>query len=386
MTVTRVLVIARANLVRLFRDRLGLFFIVILPMIIIFVTGLQFGGSFQPRAGITGAGDDGFAADLADALSEEWQVVSFETDAQIRERVEDGRLEIGILVPEGYEERLFAGEAVAVGFLAPEDDVAIGRRQVLEAAAARQAAVVRAAAFAAFEAGGEPADHLAAAEGLQDALPPLEVAVTTVGETFFPDELRGFALGAQSQLVLFTFLTSLTGAAQLILSRQLGVSRRMVSTPTPMPAILLGEALGRFAVALFQAVFIVAATALLFGVRWGDPLGVAVVVVAFSLVGAGVAMLIGAIANNAEQASSIGVFAGLGIGALGGSMVPPEIFPEPMGTISWLTPHRWALDGFRELIVGGSVADVLPQLGVLLGIAAAFLALATWRLRAALTR
>lgn len=386
MTVTRVLVIARANLVRLFRDRLGLFFIVILPMIIIFVTGLQFGGSFQPRAGITGAGDDGLAADLADALSEEWQVVSFETDAQIRERVEDGRLEIGVLVPEEYEERLLAGEAVEVGFLAPGDDVGIGRRQVLEAAVARQAAVVRAAAFAASEAGGEPADHLATAEGLQDALPPLEVAVTTVGETFFPDELRGFALGAQSQLVLFTFLTSLTGAAQLILSRQLGVSRRMVSTPTPMPAILLGEALGRFAVALFQAVFIVAATALLFGVRWGDPLGVAAVVVAFSLVGAGVAMLIGAIANNAEQASSIGVFAGLGIGALGGSMVPPEIFPEPMATISWLTPHRWALDGFRELIVGGSVADVLPQLGVLLGIAAAFLALATWRLRAALTR
>ena len=78
----------------------------------------------------------------------------------------------------------------------------------------------------------------------------------------------------------------------------------------------------------------------------------------------GVAMLIGAVANNAEQASSIGVFAGLGIAAIGGSMVPPEIFPEPMATISWFTPHRWALDGFRELIIGGDVVAILPQLGV----------------------
>jgi ABC-2 type transport system permease protein len=110
-----------------------------------------------------------------------------------------------------------------------------------------------------------------------------------------------------------------------------------------------------------------------------------VLVLAFSLVAAGVAMLIGAVANNAEQAGSIGVFAGLGVAAIGGSMVPPEIFPEPMATISWLTPHRWALDGFRELIVGGDLVAIVPQVGVLFGIAAVVLGLATWRLRAALT-
>ena len=117
------------------------------------------------------------------------------------------------------------------------DDAAPARRQVLDAAVAQQAGVVRAAAFTAQEAGGEPADHLDAAAQLQSTLPPLSVAVSTVGESFFPEELLGFALGAQGQLVLFTFLTSLTGASQLILSRQLGVSRRMVSTPTTMPTM-----------------------------------------------------------------------------------------------------------------------------------------------------
>ena len=57
-----------------------------------------------------------------------------------------------------------------------------------------------------------------------------------------------------------------------------------------------------------------------------------------------------------------------------------------METISWLIPHRWAIDGLRELVAGATLVDVLPQLGVLLGMAAVVLALATWRLRVALTR
>lgn len=387
MSASRVLAIASANLVRLLRDRLGLFFILVLPIIIIFVTGLQFGGSFEPRAGMSGVSGDGFDAELADALDESWEVILFDTEAEVRDRVGDGRLELGVLLPPDYDERLAAAEAVEIGYLTTDgDDAALARQQVLDTAVAQQAAVVRAAAFTAAETGGEPAEHIEAAERLQADLPPLTVTVSTVGESFFPEELLGFALGAQGQLVLFTFLTSLTGASQLILSRQLGVSRRMVSTPTTMPTILVGEALGRFSVALFQAVFIVAATALLFGVTWGDPVGATLVVVAFSLVAAGVAMLIGAVAGNAEQASSIGVFAGLGVAAIGGAMVPPEIFPEPMATISWLTPHRWALDAFRDLVAGAGVADIVPQLAVLFAMAVVLLGLATWRLRIALTR
>jgi ABC-2 type transport system permease protein len=274
---------------------------------------------------------------------------------------------------------------VTVEYVAASSNEAIGRRRIVEAMVAEQSSVVRAARFAASQAGGDAESFLGQAAALQESLPAMEVEVVTVGESAFPEELRGFALGAQGQLVLFAFLTSLTGAAQLILSRQLGVSRRMLATPTSIGTILLGEALGRFAVALFQAVFIVAATALIFGVVWGDPLGATVLVLTFSLVAAGVAMLIGAVANNAEQASSISVFAGLGIAAVGGAMVPPEIFPEPMATISWFTPHRWALDGFRELIVGGDLVAILPQVGALLGLAVVVLALATWRLRAALT-
>ena len=386
MSLRRALIIARANLTRLFRDRLGLFFIVVLPLIIILVLGLQFGSGFTARIGVAAPDPGPLGEALIAVLEEDLGVERYASGDAVRDAVEQSRVTAGLVLPDGYDGRLRSGESVAIEFIGASDEVIVGLQRVVAAAIGEQASLVLAARFAAAETGGERDAMLDAAQAVSGSLPGIEVEVAAIGERLFPEGLTGFALGAQSQLILFVFLTSLTGAAQLIVSRQLGVSRRMLATPTTMPTILLGEALGRFAVALFQGVFIVAATALAFGVTWGDPLGAAAVLVAFSLVAAGTAMLIGAVAGNAEQASSVGVFAGLAVAAIGGCMVPPEIFPPIMQTVSRFTPHRWALDGFRDLVGGGSLATILPELGVLLAVAGVLLFLATWRLRAALTR
>ncbi len=66
--------IARANLVRLLRDRLGLFFIVVLPLIIILVTGLQFGGGFEARVGVAAVDGGALADELIATLERDYQV------------------------------------------------------------------------------------------------------------------------------------------------------------------------------------------------------------------------------------------------------------------------------------------------------------------------
>jgi ABC-2 type transport system permease protein len=385
----KVLAIAWANLVRLQRDRLGLFFIVLLPIILVLVLGLQFGSSFSPRIAIH-ADDPGelgeqLIAGFGRMQPEAWDVVRFDDEAAVLDAVERGSVDAGLALPDRYDARLRDGEAVQVRYLGPEGTVAVALETAIGAEVARQAAAVSAARLAADELGGSVDRQLATVAEVQSSLPELEVATQTAGSETFPRSLLGFALGAQSQLVLFVFLTSLTGATQLILTRTLGVSRRMLSTPTSAATIVAGEALGRFGVAMIQALIIVAASAIAFGVAWGDPLGAAAIVIAFSLVGAGAAMLVGAVASNAEQASALGVVAGLVLGAIGGAMVPPEVFPETMRTISRATPHAWALDGLRALAVDdATLAGVLPQVGVLLAFAAVLLTLAAWRLRASL--
>jgi ABC-2 type transport system permease protein len=195
-----------------------------------------------------------------------------------------------------------------------------------------------------------------------------------------------FEAGAATQLLLFVFLNSLSGAVWLIETRRLGIARRMLSTPTSTSTILAGQVLGRLAIALLQALIIIVGSLVFFGVSWGDPAGTAAVVVSFALVGTGAATLLGSLFSSEQQAGPVALLLGLGLAALGGSMAPLEIFPDTARAIAHVTPHAWANDAFSKLLVDGDgLPAVLPQVGVLLAFAAAALVLATWRLRRAIT-
>jgi len=98
------------------------------------------------------------------------------------------------------------------------------------------------------------------------------------------------------------------------------------------------------------------------------------------------AVIVAAHAVFGEAEGAVEADGGLVFAAVGGCMVPPEVFPPIMQTISRFTPHAWALDGLRALAVNdANLFGVLPQVGVLAAFAVVLLSLATWRLRAALT-
>jgi hypothetical protein len=67
-----------------------------------------------------------------------------------------------------------------------------------------------------------------------------------------------------------------------------------------------------------QAAVIIFGSGLLFGVNWGQPVGVAAVVILFALVGAGAGTFLGTLFRNEQQATGVSLLLGLGLDALGG--------------------------------------------------------------------
>jgi ABC-2 type transport system permease protein len=383
----KALAIAAVNLRRLFRERATIFFVFVFPMLLILVLGAAFGGGFDPRVGVTGPDQDPLAEGLVAELEGTGGigVVRFSSEEDLLTGVERGEVQGGLVIPEDYGEAIVQGRAVIRYFARPDltgQQVALSVRS----AVGEQASLLRAARFASQEQGMPLASALATAQGMAPEVPAVEVRTETAGRAVFPESLGRFDLGASSQLLLFIFLTSLTGSVALIETRRLGVSRRMLSTPTSARAILAGEALGRLGVAMVQGVFIMLGSALIFGVRWGDPLGAVALLVGFSLVASGAGMLLGAALRTEQQAGAMGLLLGLGVAALGGSMMPMEFFSETMRRVAHVTPHAWANDGFAELVRhGAGLSGILPQLGVLMLFAAGLFGLATWRLRRAIT-
>jgi linearmycin/streptolysin S transport system permease protein len=216
--------------------------------------------------------------------------------------------------------------------------------------------------------------------------PAVTVEARTTGQATFPEELGRFDIGASSQLLLFVFLTALTSSAALIETRRLGLSRRMYATPTTVGAIVAGEALGRVAVSVTQGLVIMVGAGVLFGVHWGNPVAAAVLMIVFALVASAAGLLMGATARTPQQSLAIGLLLSLGLGALGGAMLPLDLFPPVMRTIAHVTPHAWAADGYAKLVRhGGTLAGIAPQLGVLCAAAAVLFLAAVWFLRRAIT-
>ncbi len=182
------------------------------------------------------------------------------------------------------------------------------------------------------------------------------------------------------------FINSLAVGAALVEMRTLGVARRMLSTPTSLSTQVGGVLVSRMVFVLAQAGLIVGFGLLLFGVDWGNPAGAAAVIVSFGLVSVGAGILAGTLARTPEQTTSVGVPLAIGLAMLGGCAWPSFLMPEWMQTVALVTPHAWAMEAWTAMIFeGAGLADVLPEVAVLLGFATVLLTLSVRRLRHTLT-
>ena len=361
------------------RDRSNIFFVFLFPMLLVLLFGLMFGGTISTHVGVVG--DEGqLSSGVVSAFDEAgFEVVYFESEKTGLGQVERGLITSLVVFDSEAAVRVVSQESKGFEVLSAVNS-AVSQYTVLR----------QAEEFIDTQLGS---GGVAAVDAVRDLVPPVEVATTlAVGAESdnpfddFEDPATQFDFGAPQQLVLFTFLTSLASSGALILTKKLGVARRMISTPTSVASVLLGETLGRYFIALLQASFIVVGTALLFGVHWGDPVAVGLLVAVFSLVGTAVGMLLGSALNNDQQAGGIGVMLSLSLAALGGAMVPIEIFSDTMKKVAHATPHAWALDGFRDVqFRSAGVADILTELGVLAGAAAVLLVIAVMAFKRRIT-
>ncbi len=379
--------IALLNLTRVFRVRSNIFYVLLVPFVMVLMLGLMFGGGQQQRLGVVdeGAGDLGqrlvAALDSADHVN----LVPVQSRDEMLAEVERGEIHAGIVLPGDYADAV-TGSGADVDFVAREGDVAAAELgSVVRAAVRDEAAVLRAAAFTAQETGVPFEEALDGLDG--EVGSGIAVEVETAGEALFPPGIGAFDLSAPPLLLLYTFLTAMTTASALVATRERGIAQRMYASPTPTRTLVFGEVAGRLLIALVQALVIMLGSALAFGVDWGDPLGAAAVLLLFVAVGGGAALLVGGLARTEGGAGSLALLLGLGLGVLGGTAIPLDGFGETMRVWAHVTPHAWGYDAFAALVRhDAGIVDIAPQLGVLAAFAAVLLTAGTLALRRSMVR
>jgi ABC-2 type transport system permease protein len=396
--------IAFNDLLMRLNERDTFVFSLILPVLFTTVIGVgmdaAFGVDGDNRYPIAVADQDGgpLAAQVLDALAES-EVVRFEEVSEVEARgmLDDEQVYAAVVLPAGFTRRLMDGEPIEATFLFSNVGAADRVREEVQAAtgrvgaavAAAQTAVTEAERVAGFAGASERRayfeDALAAAQEKLDP-PPVGVAVEVATELEPADPFAGFTGASQSSpgmVVMFGMTTMLGVGIVLVNERRLGTLRRLLISPASKVSILIGKFSGTLLLGLLQTAILILFGQIAFDVPWGrDPLALIVVVLAFSLAIVGLGILFATLVRTEEQAGNVMVGASMAMAALGGAWWPISITPRFMQTLGHLFPSAWAMNAFQAIILrGATLADVLPEVGILLGYAALFFALGVWRLK-----
>ncbi len=397
----------------LFRDWAAVLLIIAGPLVLTLGMGLVT-GSFNRAAGapaisripVAVVDEDGgrFAAALTDLLASDdlsdlLAPQAAADAAAARARVADGDAAAAVIIPAGFSDSFLPDAAtgtmpaaVAVQVIGdPGSPIGAGIvRSIVEEFAARAGAGVGAVQIALTDlatsgavtpaelpaVGQVMGEQLFSGDGASAATSSLirintESATPGGGADFNP-----LAYFAPAMALLFLMYAVTLGARTLLAERREGTLARMLAAPVTPSQVLSGKVAGIFLGGFIQLSALIILTTLMYRLNWGNPLGVALLVVAAALAATGWGLLIASAATNAGQIGSLGMALTLIFGILGGSFVPMQGASPVLDWLSRITPNRWALDGFAGLAEGGGLAAVAAPVAALLSMAVILFAVA----------
>lgn len=177
-------------------------------------------------------------------------------------------------------------------------------------------------------------------------------------------------------------LFALSGSAAAFFSEQnAGLFQRLLSSPVSRAQLLWGRFLYGVLFGLMQLSALFFAGHLLYGVDvFGHLGGLIIVCTCVAAACTSFGMLLSAITRSPEAASGLATLLVITMSACGGAWFPVSFMPEFMQHIARFTLVYWAIEGFGSVLwAGDSLVQLLPTLGILLGITATAMTIAIWR-------
>ena len=410
--------IARKDLRTILRDRAGILMFFIMPIVFLAVFGAAFSGRGQGdnkspfKILVSNADRGGRGAEVVQAMQKVnlTLVESRQGALAVEKQVDKGDYAIGVTIPADFSAQLeaYAQAAAGGGKAAPTqmrvltdpaqpqmEGMAKGAifaavQRVMgplyrEAALARVPAAFRAMAeknmtaqgglnTLPFQMGSEVgAEGRMMAEGsAADKKRAKKSVQTTAGDIITP----GFA-------VYFVFFLANSVAVSLLLERQEGTLRRMLSAPIARSQILFGKLVARGILGIMQTLLLFGVAGLLLHAHYGSsPFGIALVGLSTIFAATGLGLLIATFSKTAEQIQGTTTLLLLVMGVISGCLMPRMFLPESVQKFSYITPHAWALTAYQDLMLRGrSLTDVLPSILAVIGFGVVFYIIALARFR-----
>lgn len=178
-------------------------------------------------------------------------------------------------------------------------------------------------------------------------------------------------------LIFFVAYSSVFGATDILTERKLNTWQRLLISPSSKFGMLLGNLMVSWVLGLVQLSLVLFLGKYLFHIDFGGNLVTLFLAGSlFCLAMSGLGIVLSAFAKSMQQIGALTSVVLTAFGMLGGCLWPLDYVDNPILIgLSKITPHTYAVKALTAISQGKGLASVLPQMGVLLLMATAFLAI-----------
>jgi ABC-2 type transport system permease protein len=405
--VKKTLQIAFKDLRITFRDPVGMILMLIAPLALTLVISAAFGGSGSGGSSIglisiavinrdTGQfGPYILEAFQSEQVSELVEVKDFPSEEAARLAVDHDELASVVIIPENFSASLIPqnsgfgsgilqtqtsqvtmynnpSRSISTSIVRAIVDTVVG--QFITGSAAGQVAIEKLITSGRMDVSqaitsGENIGRAVGEESLTDSLIDLQVSTYTP-EGKLQEDFSWLKYSAASMAILYLTFTLTSSGRSILRERESGTLTRILTAPLSSAELLGGKLIAGVATGLFQMGVLIISSSLLFQMNWGDPLAVTLTTLALVLAATGWGLIPAAFSRSSGQAASAGTAIVLIFAALAGNFVPRMAMPEILQKISLITPNAWGIETYYALVNGSGLADILPAIWALLGMAA----------------
>jgi ABC-2 type transport system permease protein len=378
--------IAKKDLTELFRNRLGLVLLIVMPLFMMVMVGFIYPsngtitdlqvGVVNEDAGFNGVflPSQGFLNGLKAINNQTHLLVmsNVSSVADIKDMVQRGQLQGGIVIPSNFSQSLMSGQQGTLIIVSDESNPQIS-------------ATIQGALKAVFDAMGTSLAQQNLNTTNIAVIKPFNVQTQGV-VAGNPSYFDFIAPGIMAMTVMMSVMTGLPVAISQ--EKEIGTMDGMMVAPINRLSILLGKTMAQTARGLIQGVIILALAIGIFGVAvQGSILLVFALLLlgVFSFVGLGI--VITSFTKDQETAQMLMMTLMFPMMFLSGVFFPIQQMPWYMQDISKVLPLTYASDALRKVMVlGAGIPQITNELIILIAFGVVMIAIALPVFRRMMTR
>lgn len=340
---SRLLSIVRKEFIQLFRDKRLLALILILPLVQLFLLGYAATNEVRdiPVAVFDQSHSAGGRALVDSFRASDYFMLAFSvnSDAELRQLIENGQAGVGLIIPPDYAARLLEGNA-QVAFILDGSDPTMATTALSAAQLIAQNHATRLLA------------EKLALSGMNLRLQlPVELRTTV---WYNPDMISAyFMIPGVIGMILFA-ITAILTATSVVRERERGTIEQLIVTPIRPWELMVGKILPYVILSLFDTFTVIAVGHFWFGVPVrGSLVLIGLLSALFLLSGLGIGLFASTIANTQQEAMLTVFMTLLPAIFLSGFFFPLQNMPQFLQWISYIIPLRYFLKIIRVLLLKG---------------------------------